>query len=87
LDHGGDVVQTFNTVDIYSNDAYSTSHATKTAATACEHLLQTWQQFGGPTGPSLITKARSAAPTIPQVLGVPRGVIRVVKEHRVLRGP
>jgi transposase len=27
---GGEVVQTFNTVDIYSNDAYSTSHATKT---------------------------------------------------------
>jgi hypothetical protein len=45
---GGEVVQTFNTVDIYSNDAYSTSHATKTAATACEHLLQTWQQLGVP---------------------------------------
>ena len=34
---GGEVVQTFNTVDIYGNDADSTSHATKTAATACEH--------------------------------------------------
>ena len=34
---GGEVVQTFNTVDIYSNDAYSTSHATKTAAAACHH--------------------------------------------------
>jgi putative transposase len=45
---GGEVVQTFNTVDIYSNDAYSTSHANKTAAAACEHLLQTWQQFGVP---------------------------------------
>lgn len=45
---GGEVVQTFNTVDIYSNDAYSTSHATKTAAAACEHLLQTWQQLGVP---------------------------------------
>jgi len=45
---GGEVVQTFNTVDIYSNDAHSTSHATKTAATACEHLLQTWQQLGVP---------------------------------------
>lgn len=45
---GGEVVQTFNTVDVYSNDAYSTSHATKTAASACEHLLQTWQQLGVP---------------------------------------
>ena len=45
---GGEVVQTFNTVDIYSNDAYSTSHATNTAAAACEHVLQTWQQFGVP---------------------------------------
>jgi hypothetical protein len=42
---GGEVVQTFNPVDIYSNDAYSTSHATKTAA-ACEPLLHTWQQLG-----------------------------------------
>jgi hypothetical protein len=45
---GGEVVQTFNTVDLYSNDAYSSSHATKTAACACEHLLQTWQQRGVP---------------------------------------
>jgi putative transposase len=45
---GGEVVQTFNTVDIYSNDAYSTSHANKTAAAACDHLLQTWQQLGVP---------------------------------------
>ena len=37
---GGEVVQTF-TVDIYSNDAYSTSYATKTAAAVCHHLLQT----------------------------------------------
>jgi hypothetical protein len=42
---GGEVVQTFNTVDIYSNDAYSTSHAAKIATAACEHLLQTWQQL------------------------------------------
>ncbi len=38
---GGDVVQTFNTVDVSSNDVYSTSHASKTAAAACEPLLQT----------------------------------------------
>jgi hypothetical protein len=45
---GGEVVQTFNTVDIYSNDADATSHAAKTSAAACEHLLHTWQQLGVP---------------------------------------
>lgn len=45
---GGEVVQTFNTVDLYSNDVSSTSHATKTATAACEHLLHTWQQLGMP---------------------------------------
>jgi hypothetical protein len=45
---GGEVVQTFNTVDIDSNDGASSSHATKTAAAAREHLLQTWQQLGVP---------------------------------------
>jgi hypothetical protein len=45
---GGEVVQTFNTVDVYSHDVYSASHATQTAVAACEHLLQTWQQLGVP---------------------------------------
>ena len=45
---GGAVVQTFNTVDVYSNDASSTTHASKTAAEACQHLLQTWKTLGIP---------------------------------------
>jgi hypothetical protein len=45
---GGEVVQTFNTVDVYSNDAASTTHATKTADQACRHLLHTWQELGIP---------------------------------------
>ncbi|TAJ75456.1 MAG: hypothetical protein EPO42_14075 [Gallionellaceae bacterium] len=45
---GGAVVQTFNTVDVSSNDASSTSHAAKTAAAACAHFLHTWQQLGVP---------------------------------------
>jgi hypothetical protein len=45
---GGEVVQTFNTVDLYSNDVDSSSYATKTATAACEHLLQTWQHLGVP---------------------------------------
>ncbi len=45
---GGAVVQTFNTVDVYSNDAHSSTAATKTAADACEHLLKTWANLGVP---------------------------------------
>ena len=46
--YGGMVVQTFNTVDIYSNDVVCTTHADKTAAEACQHLLQTWKTLGIP---------------------------------------
>ena len=66
---GGEVVQTFNTVDIYSNDAYSTSHATKTATTACEHLLQTWQQFGVPDVAQFDNESAFSGGNHPWVLG------------------
>lgn len=33
-----EVVQTFHTVDVYSHDAYATSHTSETAMVACEHL-------------------------------------------------
>jgi hypothetical protein len=66
---GGDVVQTFNTVDIYSNDAYSTSPATKTAAAACEHLLQTWQQFGVPDWAQFDNESAFSGGNHPWVLG------------------
>ncbi len=46
--YGGSVVQTFNTVDIYSNDVYSTTHAEKSGAEACQHLLATWKTLGIP---------------------------------------
>ena len=46
--YGGIVVQTFNTVDIYSNDVSSTTHADKTSAEARQHLLQTWKTLGIP---------------------------------------
>ncbi len=46
--HGGIVVQTFNTIDIYSNDVVCTTHADKTAAEACQHLLHTWKTLGIP---------------------------------------
>ncbi len=46
--YGGSVVQTFNTVDVYSNDVCSTTHADKSGAEACQHLLQTWKTLGMP---------------------------------------
>jgi hypothetical protein len=46
--YGGSVVQTFNTVDVYSNDVCATTHADKTSAVACQHLLHTWKTLGIP---------------------------------------
>jgi hypothetical protein len=66
---GGEVVQTFNTVDIYSNDAYATSHATKTSATTCEHLLQTWQQLGLPDVAQFDHESTFSGGNHPWVLG------------------
>jgi hypothetical protein len=66
---GGEVVQTFNTVDVYSNDVYSTSHATKTAAAACEHLLQTWQQLGVPDVAQFDNESAFSGGNHPWVLG------------------
>jgi hypothetical protein len=66
---GGEVVQTFNTVDIYSNDAYSTSHAAKTARAACEHLLQTWQQLGIPDVAQFDNESAFSGGNHPWVLG------------------
>jgi putative transposase len=45
---GGTVVQAFHTVDVYSNDVSSTIRANKTAADACQHLLNTWKTLGIP---------------------------------------
>jgi len=66
---GGEVVQTFNTVDIYSNDAYSTSHASKTARASCEHLLQTWQQLGVPDVAQFDNESAFSGGNHPWVLG------------------
>jgi hypothetical protein len=45
---GGTVVQTFNTVDIYSNEVVSTTRTNKSAADARHHLLNTWKTLGIP---------------------------------------
>jgi len=45
---GGEVVQTFTTVDHFTNTAYATPQPHKRAAAAHEHLLKTWQKMGLP---------------------------------------
>ena len=45
---GGEVVQTFNTVDLYSNNAGSTTCASKSSTDACRHLFHTWKTMGVP---------------------------------------
>jgi len=45
---GGEVVQTFTTVDHFTNAAYATTQASKQTGAARQHLLQTWQLLGLP---------------------------------------
>ena len=45
---GGETVQTFTTVDLFSNAAFATSGAHKSTDAARQHLLQTWQTLGVP---------------------------------------
>lgn len=45
---GGEVVQTFTTVDHFTNTASATPQPHKRAAAAREHLLKTWQTMGLP---------------------------------------
>lgn len=45
---GGTLVQTFTTVDHFSNAASATINAEKSTAAARKHLLDTWRQLGVP---------------------------------------
>jgi len=45
---GGEVVQTFTTIDHFTNAASATAQASKQAGAARQHLLQTWQSLGLP---------------------------------------
>ena len=45
---GGEVIQNFHTLDLYSHAIGLTQHAHKTTATATAHLLAAWAQMGRP---------------------------------------
>jgi putative transposase len=45
---GGEEIENFHTMDLYSHAAYLTQYADKTSATTCAHLLKTWAFLGLP---------------------------------------
>jgi len=46
--YGGEEVNNFHTIDLYSHAAHLTQHADKSSAATCAHLLKTWANLGLP---------------------------------------
>ena len=46
--HGGEEIDNFHTIDLYSQAVCLTQHADKSSATTCAHLLKTWANLGLP---------------------------------------
>jgi hypothetical protein len=46
--HGGEEIQNFHTIDLFSQAVHLTRHADKTSATTCSHLRKTWAKLGLP---------------------------------------
>jgi putative transposase len=66
---GGEVVQTFNTVDVYSNDVASTTHAHKSAEVACQHLFYVWKTLGVPDLAQFDNESAFSGGRHPHVIG------------------
>jgi hypothetical protein len=45
---GGEEIDNFHTIDLYSHAVYLTQQADKSSATTCAHLLKTWAKLGLP---------------------------------------
>jgi len=45
---GGEEIDNFHTIDLYSHAVYLTQQADKSSATTCAHLLKTWAKLGVP---------------------------------------
>jgi putative transposase len=43
---GGEEIDNFHTIDLYSQAAHLTQHTDKSSATTCAHLLKTWAKLG-----------------------------------------
>jgi putative transposase len=68
--HGGEEINNFHTLDLYSHAAHLTQHADKSSATTCTHLLQTWAVLGLPLMQQLDNEAAfCGGHTHPRVIG------------------
>jgi hypothetical protein len=66
---GGEVVQTFNTVDLYSNDVGCTTHANKSTDEACQHLFYVWKTLGVPDLAQFDNESAFSGGRHPHVIG------------------
>ncbi len=68
--HGGEEIDNFHTIDLYSHAAHLTQHADKSSATTCVHLVQTWANLGLPLMQQLDNEAAfCGGHTHPRVIG------------------
>ena len=67
---GGEEIQNFHTIDLFSQAVNLTRHADKTSVTTCAHLLKTWAKLGLPHLQQLDNEgAFCGGHTHPHVLG------------------
>jgi len=68
--HGGEEIDNFHTIDLYSHAVHLTQHADKSSATTCAHLLKTWANLGLPFMQQLDNEAAfCGGHTHPRVIG------------------
>ena len=68
--HGGEEIQNFHTIDLFSQAVYLSRQADKTSATTCAHLRQTWAKLGLPLAQQFDNEgAFSGGHTHPHVIG------------------
>jgi len=68
--HGGEEIDNFHTIDLYSHAVHLTQHAGKSSATTCAHLLKTWANLGLPLMQQLDNEAAfCGGHTHPRVIG------------------
>jgi transposase-like protein len=67
---GGEEIDNFHTIDLYSHAVHLTQHADKSSATTCVHLLKTWANLGLPLMQQLDNEAAfCGGHTHPRVIG------------------
>jgi hypothetical protein len=67
---GGEEIDNFHTMDLYSHAVHLTQHTDKSSATTCAHLLKTWANLGLPLMQQLDNEAAfCGGHTHPRVIG------------------